>query len=241
MAAVILVFADLVGAVAMPALAGLLMLIGVRTIKPADLQSVWKTGIVQKLVLVTTFALTMFIPLQFAVLAGVGLSLVLYVVRQSNQVTIKQRVIQPDGSTIETDPPAELPAEQVVILMPYGSLFFAAARIFESALPKVTGASRHSVLILRLRGRSDLGTTFMDVLKRYALALAAVDSKLVIVSANDRIQEQLRVTGITAMIGNDNIYTGDERVGATVRQAHAEAVAWIHEQTVSGASSTMSE
>ncbi len=57
MAVVILAFAGLVGHIAMPALAGLLMLVGYRTIKPADLQSVWKTGTVQKAVLLTSFAL----------------------------------------------------------------------------------------------------------------------------------------------------------------------------------------
>ena len=83
------------GSVAMPALAGLLMLIGYRTIKPADLQSVWRTGTVQKVVLVVTFALTMVIPLQYAVLVGVGLSVVLHVVRQSNQVTVRRWVSTP--------------------------------------------------------------------------------------------------------------------------------------------------
>ena len=77
------------------------------------------------------------------------------------------------------------------------------------------------------RGRSDLGTTFMDVLYRYAQALAAVDSKLVIVSANERIVEQLGVTGITDVIGEANVYPGDERVGATVKRAYADAVAWV--------------
>jgi SulP family sulfate permease len=62
MAAVILAFAGLVGHIAMPALAGLLMLVGYRTIKFADLQSVWKTGPVQKAVLATSFALTIVIP-----------------------------------------------------------------------------------------------------------------------------------------------------------------------------------
>ena len=75
MAVVIVAFAGLVGKIAMPALAGLLMLIGYRTIRPADLGSVWRTGAVQKVVLVTTFALTMLIPLQYAVLVGVGLSM----------------------------------------------------------------------------------------------------------------------------------------------------------------------
>ena len=227
MAVVIVAFAGLVGKLAMPSLAGLLMLIGYRTIRPADLGSVWRTGAVQKVVLVTTFALTMLIPLQYAVLVGVGLSVLLHVVRQSNQVTIKRRQIDPQGTFIETDPPARLPAEEVVVLQPYGSLFFAAAPVFEAALPALTDASRNSVVILRLRGRSDLGTTFMDVLYRYAQGLAALGSKLVIVSANQRIQEQLAVTGITDLIGAENLYTGDERVGATVKRAHADAMAWI--------------
>lgn len=227
MAVVIVAFAGLVGKLAMPSLAGLLMLIGYRTIKPADLQSVWRTGAVQKVVLVTTFALTMLIPLQYAVLVGVGLSVILHVVRQSNQISIKRRRIDPEGNFIETDPPARLPAEEVVVLQPYGSLFFAAAPVFEAALPALTDTSRNSVVILRLRGRSDLGTTFMDVLYRYADGLAALGSKLVIVSADERIQEQLAVTGITDLIGAENLYTGDERVGATVKRAHADAMAWI--------------
>lgn len=60
------------------------MLIGYRTIKPADLQSAWKTGPVQKAVLATTFVLTMVIPLQYAVLVGVGLSVILHVIASSS-------------------------------------------------------------------------------------------------------------------------------------------------------------
>jgi len=167
------------------------------------------------------------VPLQYAVLVGVGLSLVLYVVRQSNQVTVRRRILDADGHLVEVDPPAELPAREVVVLQPYGSLFFAAAPVFEAALPAVEDTSANSVVILRLRGRSDVGTTFMDVLSRYAEALAAVDSKLVIVSASDRIIEQLDVTGITEVIGADNVYPGDERVGATVTRAYADALAWV--------------
>jgi MFS superfamily sulfate permease-like transporter len=151
----------------------------------------------------------------------------LHVVRQSNQISIKRRRIDPQGQFIETDPPARLPAEDVVIPQPYGSLFFAAAPVFEAALPALGEDSRNSVVILRLRGRSDLGTTFMDVLYRYAQGLAALGSKLVIVSVDERIQEQLAVTGITDLIGAENLYTGDERVGATVRRANADAMAWV--------------
>ncbi|HSM65855.1 MAG TPA: SulP family inorganic anion transporter, partial [Ilumatobacteraceae bacterium] len=58
MAVVIVAFGDAVANIAMPALAGLLMLIGIRTIKPGDLTTVWKAGNVQKVVLTVTFGLT---------------------------------------------------------------------------------------------------------------------------------------------------------------------------------------
>ncbi|HTT90414.1 MAG TPA: hypothetical protein VMF65_12755 [Acidimicrobiales bacterium] len=44
------------------------------------------------------------------------------------------------------------------------------------------------MVILRLRGRTDLGTTFIDVLDGYAQALITRDSKLVIVSAGEHVR-----------------------------------------------------
>jgi SulP family sulfate permease len=227
MAVVILLFATAIGYVAMPALAGLLMLIGFRTIKPERIATVWKTGIVQKAVFVVTFVLTMLIPLQYAVLVGVGVSVILHIVRQSNQVTIKRRQVNEVGDLVETDPPAVVPPGEVVVLQPYGSLFFAAAPVFEAQLPAVLDSSVGSVVILRLRGRSDLGTTFMDVLLRYAQSLDQVGSKLMIASTNEDIEAQLAVTGITSVIGQGSIYRGDDRVGATIRQAESDAQAWV--------------
>ena len=230
MAIVIVAFGGVVGYVAMPALAGLLMLIGYRTIKPADLVSVWRTGSVQKAVLVVTFVLTMVIPLQYAVLVGVGLSVILYVIQQSNQVTVRRQQYDTDGHLVETDPPTLLPANEVVVLQPYGSLFFAAAPVFQALLPAPAETSRHSVVILRLRGRSELGSTVMDILHRYASSLAEVDCRLVIVSTNERIARQLTISGISDVIGPDGIYRGDERVGATLQRAEADAAAWIAAQ-----------
>jgi SulP family sulfate permease len=227
MGVVIVAFGDAVGNIAMPALAGLLMLIGIRTIKPADLATVWKAGTVQKVVLTVTFTLTMLVPLQYAVLIGVGLSIVLHVVRQSNQVVVRQQVLQADGHLLETDPPPVLAPSEVVILQPYGSLFFAAAPVIEAMLPAVGPRSSGSVVILRLRGRTDLGTTFMDVLHRYAAALTAVDSKLVLASISDHVLEQLRIAGVTEVIDPADLYVGDERVGATLVRVHRDAVTWV--------------
>ena len=227
MAIIIVALGGPIDNIAMPALAGLLIVIGVRTIKPADLASVWRTGIPQRVVLVVTFLLTIVIPLQYAVLVGVGLSMGLYVVGQSNKITIKRRLFTDDGHVSEVAPPKHLPANQVVVLQPYGSLFFAAAPIFAAALPAPTPESRNTVVILRLRERSDIGSTFIDVLRRYAESLADVGSKLVVVSLNERLAEQFRVTGLTDIIGDENMYLSTPRLGAALDQAYSDAQAWI--------------
>ncbi|MCL1587983.1 MAG: SulP family inorganic anion transporter [Actinomycetia bacterium] len=229
MAMVILIFADAVGYIAMPALAGLLMIVGFRTIKPADIKAVWKTGMMQATVMTVTFILTMVIPLQYAVLVGVGISMILFVVTQSNQVTLKRWVYDGDGNYRETEPPAVVPSGEVTVLQPYGSLFFAAAPVFEEALPNVEESSTDAVVILRLRGRTDLGSTFMDVLLRYADELTAVGSKLVLVSADESIDHQLAASGVRDAVGDDNIYEADMWVGATLKRAQADAVDWIDE------------
>ena len=234
MALIIVALGDQLDEIAMPALAGLLIVVGVRTITPANLGSVWRTGPVQKVVLATTFVLTVMIPIQYAVLIGVGLSAVLYVVRQSNRVTIRRRVFTAGGQVIESDPPTLVPPNEVVILQPYGSMFFAAAPTFEASLPSAAPGSRNSVVILRLRERTDIGSTFIDVLRRYAEGLNAVGSKLVIVSVNERLADQLRVTGLVDVVGVDNVYRSTERVGGALEEAYRDAVTWVASRTAEG-------
>jgi SulP family sulfate permease len=230
MAVSIVVFGDLVSNIAMPALAGLLILVGYRTIKPEDLVAVWRTGAVQQTVLSATFVLTIVIPLQYAVLIGVALSIVLYVAQESSALTLARWELEDDGTILETDPPAHLGECEIVVLQPYGSLFFAAADRFDAALPTVDEGSRHSVVIVRLRGQEDLGTTFIDVLARYAQSLADVDSRLLIASAGKRVRGQLAASGLDDLIGAENIYRGRRRLGASVRDAYADARRWIGER-----------
>ena len=163
-------------------------------------------------------------------LVGIGISMILYIIKQSNQIVIKRRVFDDAGNTREIDAPDEIGSDEVVVLQPYGSLFFASAPVFEEEIPNVTDATHNSVVILRLRGRSDLGTTFMDVLYRYAEALRRADSKLVLVSGSERVHEQLAVTRVTSVVGEQNIYMSGEWVGKTLDQAYRDARAWVEER-----------
>jgi SulP family sulfate permease len=226
MAVIVVAFAGVVGEIAMPALAGLLIVVGFRTIKPAEILAVWKTGQIQAVTMSITLILTILIPLQFAVLVGVGISVLLFVIRQSSDLVVKQILIV-DERFRETDPPAVVPAGDVLLLQPYGSLFFASASTFGDLLPDVTPSSTNSVVIVRLRGRTDLGSTLTDTLGRYATSLQAVDSKLMIVTDSTRVLDQLSATGVVAIIGEDNIYRSDEWLGSTARRANDDAREWV--------------
>ncbi|MDR7187870.1 SulP family sulfate permease [Microbacterium sp. BE35] len=229
MAVVIFALADVVAFVAMPALAGLLIVVGWRAIKPSRIYSVIKSGPLPTTIMAVTFGLTLIIPLQFAVLVGVGLGVILYVAEQSNSVRVRAVVIAHDGRMRETDPPAVVPPGEVLVLQPYGSLFFASAPVFERQLPDVSRESSGSVVIVRLRGTDEIGLSHVEVLRRFAAGLRDADSTLKVVATEDRVISQLDAGGLTVDIGADNVYRGTEWVGEGLRRAYADARAEIED------------
>jgi SulP family sulfate permease len=223
MAVVVFAASDLVAFIAMPALAGLLMVVGFGAIKPSRVYSVMKSGPLPTAIMAVTFGLTLVIPLQFAVLAGVGLGIILFVGQQSNRVRVRAVHIEPGGRLRESDPPAVVPPDDVLVLQPYGSLFFASAPIFEKQLPEVSRASRNAVVIVRLRGTDQIGLSLVDVLRRFAHQLRDADSSLKVVATEDRVLDALEAGGLLDDIGERNVYKGTEWVGETLRRAHADA------------------
>jgi len=230
MALVIVLFGPSIGDIAMPAMAGLLIVIGFRTFKPLRVEMVWQTGAVQRAVMGITFISCLLIPLQYAVLVGVAISLLLFVIQQSNKITIKQWKETEGPFYIEQDPPENLPPDEVLFLIPYGSIFFAAAPIFEKQLPKITSQSRNSVVVLNLRGYEDLGSTFLEVLERYVDDLHVHHSKLILAGIHERVIRQLEKTGLIKKIGRENIFRASNQIGQAGMAAWDAANKWVSEQ-----------
>ena len=226
-AVTIFFFAGAVGRLAMPTLAALLIIIGFRALKPGAFLSVWRTGNIQRVVMVITFALVLTVPLQYAVLSGVTLSILLYVVRQSNRVVIKAWLLDEGRLPLEQAPPATVPPGEVTVLVPYGSLFYAAAPVFEGQLPVVDEATQDAVVIMNLRGRSELGSTFMQVVQRYADDLIEHHSRLMLAEVSSPVRDQLSRAGIVGSVSARNIFSQSDRVGESVYDAQALAEEWI--------------
>ena len=230
MAVVLLVFSKGISLLALPALAGLLIVIGYRIIKPDNVEMVWKLGRFHQVVMVTTFALTLVIPLQYAVFTGAALSILAFVARQSNTVTLKEWVRQPGELPLEQDAPEEVPSQKATVLIPYGSLFYAASQGFEEALPTVTEETQHAVVIISLRQRDDLGSTIFVVLDRYSQELKEHNSLLMLAEVSDKTMQQFDKTGHVDIFGRDNLFRSTDRPYESLTDALHQADKWIAAQ-----------
>ena len=241
----IVLLSDLVALVAMPALAGLLILVGYRTFRVEQVRMVWQTGATQATVLATTFVLTLLIPLQYAVLVGVGVSVILYVVGQSNRVRVVRLTLPgSDGYPFESEPPSTIAEGETVVLAVYGSLFYASAPVFEQQLPDIAPLAGGAAVVLVLRGHDDLGSTFLQALGRYQEKLEAASGHLLLAGVETRPLAQLRDTGMLDRIGADNVFPATPMLGEALHQATVRARrlrdgtgrAWYHGSDRSGSS-----
>jgi SulP family sulfate permease len=169
--------------------------------------------------MVITFVLTLVIPLQYAVLIGVGISIILFVTRQSNKIRVVRWRFEGGPLPVEETPPPRLGSREIVVLNVYGSLFFASAPIFVAQLPAITPESAGAVVVLRLRGKDDLGSTIIKALLRYTSQLQAVGGHLLIAGVGPALVRQLGATTALDAVGRDNVFRATKQIGASLTAA----------------------
>jgi len=229
-AIVVLLFANLVELVAMPALAGLVIVAGIQMVNVKAIQTVWQTNAVARTIMVLTFGSTLVMPLQYAVLLGVVISILLFVFQQSNTIKVVEWVTQPNGWPVERPAPKQLESGRATFLFVYGNLFYAAASTLENNLPDVEGTFR-AVVILLLRGNEDVGSTVNEVFRRYAEALQNHSGKLILAGVSQALHNQLERTGLINIIGPENIFPATDSIGEAGNAALKAATDWLAESS----------
>ena len=228
--AAILLFSRAVSLVAMPAMAGLLVVAGVQSIKRDRIADVWSTGWAPRIVMLVTLVLTLMIPLQQAVFVGVVLSILAhFFITSSREVRVDQLIPNPDGSVTEKPAPDELASNSVTLLQLYGNMTFAGAETVEQFLPKAGSAVR-PVVILRLRAQEGIGSSFVTVLERYSQQIQRAGGRLMVAGVNRKVKGQLDRTEATAeILGPENVFVATETLGSSTRAALAAAQRWLEE------------
>jgi SulP family sulfate permease len=224
-ALVLLVFSGLVAHVVMPALAALLIVAAWGTIDLPEAVSIWRTGTATKIIAAATFAATLFLPIQAAVGLGVILSALVYLNQSATDVRLVGLVPRPDGRFEERDLPAELPAGEVTVVNVYGSVFYAGARTLQERLPRPGG--ERPVVVLRLRGHTKVGATFVEVLSSYADELAEAQGRLYLAGVDHEARARIERTRKISPRAEERIFEATPIIGQSTAQALQAGEAWL--------------
>ncbi len=222
----VLLLPGLVGQVPMAVLAALMIIAGIGAIDHQEAISIWHVGGGARWSIIITFLATLILSIPLAVTIGVLVSIVFYVATSAGDIVVRAVIPQEDGGLVETQPPRQLPSHAVTLLDVYGNLFFGGARTLEELLPSPEGASR-PVLVLRLRGRTQVGATLVEVLDDYADELAEVGGRLYLSGLDQTLALQLRRSGKLDLDSTVHLFPGDETLGVSTRQALESANAWL--------------
>jgi len=223
----VLLFGRFIELVALPAVGALLVVAGYEAIKFADIEDVRDTGSGPRYTMVITFLATLFIPIQYAVLLGVVLSIMIYLYRSSTDIRLMQLLPQPDGSIIEREAPLSLQTGKATILRVYGSLHFSGAIMLEELLPPAQESQR-AVVILQLRGLDNVGSTFIQVVERYAQRLQSSGGKLYLTGVHPHVLKQLELTETTETITPESIYLAEDTLGTSTLEAYQAGQDWLN-------------
>ncbi len=229
MAAIVLALSGLVSRVAMPTLGTVLIVATVSTIKPRDIRAVWTAGWHSVVAGSATFAGVLLFPVQIAVVVGVGLSLALYLNSAAADISVVELAERDDGRIEEREPSETLDSDRVTVLDVYGDLFFAGARTLDRRLPRVDDA-RNPAVVIRLRGRTKIGATLVDVLSGYAGKIDKAGGRLYLSGLSDEVRDELTRSGKVDLDGPVSAYEATAIVGESTRRAVGDARAWLVER-----------
>lgn len=219
-AIILLLFGSYVEKVPLPTVAALLIVAAAASLKPDAFMEVWRTNWASRLIMLVTLALTLAVPIQYAVLAGVVLSTVQHVSSSSLDFRVRRLVPAAEGRFLEEEPPERLPDDEVTIIDIYGSVFYADTEAINAELPEVVG-TRHAVLVVRLRGRGELGSSAIGLLRRWTEQLKEGGGALLLAGVGVRMADQLARTGVADLIGPENIFQAHSLVYRSTEEAIA--------------------
>jgi SulP family sulfate permease len=230
MAIILLAFSGIVGTVAMPTLAAVLIVAAVGSLRTGQLGAIMRTARTSQIAVCATFAATLLLP----VAAAVGLGVVFALLMQLNQEALDLRIVElvptGTGSFVEKPAPSHLESRRVLLLDIYGSLYYAGARTLQAQLPDPDG-SRSPAVVVRLRGRALLGATSYAVLSDYAARIAAVGGRLYLTGLDRELLSQVQRNRTVESAGNVRLFGATDVIGEGSLDAYHHAQKWVSPQS----------
>lgn len=229
LALVVLLAGGVAEVIPMPVIGGLVIVIGAELVvgRLPDIRLVLRTGWLPAAGMIVTFLATTQLPLQQAILLGAGLSLLLYCVSAERSGRIHALLRESDGRWRATDVPDELPSDAVTVLHYDGAGLFAEVARLEEEWPRSTDA-HNAVVILHARSMPDIpSSTILKALRKRADALDAQGCRLMVVGLDPAQADLFARTGLTEVLGEEDVVLRTPVFFAALDAAYDDAVAWV--------------
>ena len=153
-------------------------------------------------ILLTTFALTVFVDLVAAVYIGVILASLLFMRRMATAVVVNSHSASDIQRELATEGLAELP-KGVMVYSIDGPFFFGAVEAFERALGQTHTDPR--VLILRMGGVPFMDITGLQALEEAVAQLQKRGIRVVLCELTKRVEHKLRRAELLSLLGPGNV------------------------------------
>ncbi|MFH1176979.1 MAG: SulP family inorganic anion transporter [Acidobacteriota bacterium] len=193
------------------ALAGVLLLIAYKMIDVKGIGHVFEASRQEGAILAATFLATLLLPLEFAVLSGVLLSLGMYV-HQSSQPSVHPAV--PDETYRHfVERPGASACSQLGVMDIRGPLFFGAADHVEKALRDnlEENPGQHH-LLLRMHGVNQCDLAGIDMLESVVKLYRELGGDLFMVQVRPPVREIMEHSGFASLLGADHFLGQEEAI-----------------------------
>lgn len=228
----VLLFREEVGLVAVPTLAAILIAAGVQSLRRERIMEVWNIGMGSRVVMLSTFVLTISLPIIWAIFVGVVLSGIVHFSNIADGIKIIKIVPKKDGTYEQEGPPHELPSNSITLLDIHGSLLYAGSDKLKSLLPSAE-KSYNSVVILRLYRQNIVCRGFIVVLESYGEQIKSNGGRLMLawISHSGKKQGNSSQT----LLSEENIVLAPDLLITSTKDALILAQQWLHENSGSPA------
>lgn len=200
-----LTLGHLVGFIPRASLAVLIICVALSLINPRNIRVCLSATGSDAFVFILTLTATLMVPLHVAIFSGVGVSVILYL-RKASQPSLIEYAFDQEGNLTEASEAVERQTPSISIVHVEGELFFGSADLFRTQIQRTCGDPNLRIIILRLKNARHMDATCAMALGDLVHLLRQGGRELLISGVLKDVYRVLRDSGLTEVIGKDNIF-----------------------------------
>jgi SulP family sulfate permease len=207
----ILALGPLAAYVPQPALAGVIMVTAYGLIEREEMERIWRSNHGDRTIMAVTFLATLALPLEYAVLAGIGLSLIYYLLKTSKP---RVRVVLPSNDFRYFTPRPNRPScTQLGVIEILGDLYFGAvSHIEEKIQENLDDHPTQRYLLLRMYPVENCDISGIHALESIVRLYRDHGGDVYFVHVQDQVRQLMESTAFYDYVGSDHFLDPDEAV-----------------------------